>query len=81
MIIDGSLRDWRWNLREIERIRTGFAYYSPVEIIFVFADKKVVLARQVITRALCARVLARASRLSARRKPVALCQTLFCWTC
>ena len=46
VIVDGSLRDWQWNLSEIERIERMFpAYASRIDIVFVNASEETVMRR------------------------------------
>ena len=46
VLVDGSLRDWQWNLAEIERIEREFpAYAERIDIVFVNANEETVMRR------------------------------------
>jgi hypothetical protein len=58
IIVDGSMRDWQWHLKEIERIqRTYPAYAGRLDIVCVQASEAVVMRRARERGAVTGRVI------------------------
>jgi Zeta toxin len=45
IVVDGSLKDWKWYQEEFQRIRETYAAYRSIELFYVQADWDIVLNR------------------------------------